>query len=288
MNSQVFAGIAAGVWHQDTLQNISISKELHINSLLDLLEKSDTNIEENNHFNLNPNKFSCFLAHGLHPMKVHENWLNEDGSEDVTQIGKDISLFHEILSENKSFIWAIGETGFDLSNEIMQNKKCKGISKTQLFELQNIAFETCINSAINYELPVILHLRAPWDLCLQKIKWAKKSGLKNLMIHCYSGPAQDMKILSDLSIYCSFGGVPTWEKAINNRNAFIKCHPNFRLLETDSPDLPPEIPGIGKLEVNEPANLKQIIKILAEHLSITESELIKTSNENVLKFLGIL
>jgi TatD DNase family protein len=288
MGSQVFAGISAGVWNQDTLQNISISKDPCYNSVLNFIEKNNTHVEEKDHFKIDPNKFSCFLAHGLHPMNVHENWLNEGGTEDVTQIGKDISLFHEILSDNRNYIWAIGETGFDLSNEVMQNNKCKGISKAQLFELQNIAFETCIHSALKYELPVILHLRAPWDLCLQKIKWAKKLGLKNIMIHCYSGPAQDMKIMSDLSIYCSFGGVPTWEKAVNNRNAFLKCHPHFRMLETDSPDLPPEIPGIGKLKINEPANLKQIIKILAPYLNISEPELIKTSNENILKFLGIL
>jgi Tat protein secretion system quality control protein TatD with DNase activity len=221
-------------------------------------------------------------------MYVHEKWLNEDGSENVTKIGEDISIFQACLSENRSQIWAIGETGFDLSNEILRNNKCKGISKSQLFELQNIAFETCINSAMKFELPVILHLRAPWDICLQKMKWAKKIGLKNMMIHCYSGPAQEMKIMSDLSIYCSFGGVTTWQKAVNNRNAFLKCHSSFRMLETDSPDLPPEIPGIGKLETNEPANLKQIIKILATYLNISENDLIKSSNENILKFLGIL
>lgn len=288
IDSQVFAGIAAGVWNQDTLQNLSIAKDPHLNSILNFLEKSNIYAEEKTDFQINLNKFSCFLAHGLHPMRVHEHWLNEDGSENVEKIGRDISLFHEILLENRNYIWAIGETGFDLSYDVMQNKKCKGISKTQIFELQNIAFETCIYSALKHKLPIILHLRASWDLCLKKIKWAKKLGLKNIMIHCYSGPAQDMKIMSDLSVYCSFGGVPTWKKAVNNRNAFLKCHPHFRLLETDSPDLPPEIPGVGKLEINEPANLKQIIKILAPYVNMSEAELIKSSNENILKFLGIL
>ncbi|APJ03325.1 hypothetical protein AXG55_05165 [Silvanigrella aquatica] len=283
----MFAGIAAGVWNADTLQNIQYYQDSNLNSILEFLKKDQIKLAKNNSYQLNSNKFSCFLAHGLHPIKVHENWLRDDGSEDVEKIGNDIAQFHEILLNNRDLIWAIGETGFDLSNEVIQHKKCKGISKTQLFELQNIAFETCINSAIKHDLPVILHLRAPWDLCIQKLKWAKKMGLKNMMIHCYSGPAEDMNLMSELSIYCSFGGVPTWEKAVHNRNAFIKCQSNLRMLETDSPDLPPEIPGIGRLKSNEPANLRQIIKILAPYLEISDEELISTSNENILKFLGI-
>lgn len=221
-------------------------------------------------------------------MSIHEKWLNLNGTENIEEIGKDRIIFDAILKENKNYIWAIGETGFDLSQEVLQSAKCKGISKAQMIELQNIAFETCVKAAIEYNLPLILHLRAPWDLCIQKIKWAKKEGVSNIMIHCYSGPAQDMKLMAELSVYCSFGGVPTWEKAVHNRNAFLQCNPSFRMLETDSPDLPPEIPGLGKPETNEPAYLSEIIKILASYLKISEAELIKSSNENILKFLTLL
>lgn len=109
-----------------------------------------------------------------------------------------------------------------------------------------------------------------------------------MMIHCYSGPSQELKLMSQLSIYCSFGGVPTWKKAVNNKLSFIKCNSNYRILETDSPDLPPEIPGVDKLKVNEPGNLRKIVEILAPFLNIEEKKLIKSSNENILKFLGIL
>jgi Tat protein secretion system quality control protein TatD with DNase activity len=60
------------------------------------------------------------------------------------------------------------------------------------------------------------------------------------------------------------------------------------MLETDSPDLPPEIPGVGKLTENEPGNLIEISKILAAYLNKTDIELIQSSNENVFRFLGIL
>ena len=220
-------------------------------------------------------------------MYVHENWISNNGIINHVEIEKDINLFHEILARHLNIIYAIGETGFDLSKEILNHPKCKFSTKKNLIDIQSIAFETCINAAIKYDLPIILHLRAPWQLCMQKIRWAKNEGIKNIMIHCYSGSAEELKNLSKLSVYCSFGGVPTWKKSIKNRNAFVKCDPLLRLLETDSPDLPPEIPNFEKLIENEPGNLKEIAQILAPYLNISDIELIKSSNENTLRFLGL-
>lgn len=282
IRQNVVAGIVAGVWNEDTLQNLSFSTDSQFNSNLDFILKNNKQTK-----NINLKKFSCFLSHGLHPMYVHEKWLLPNGSQNKEKIQQDISFFHEILTENLNHIWAIGETGFDLSNTVLEHKNCVHLSKSDIIEIQNRAFEECIYTAIKYNFPVILHLRAPWSLCIQKIKWAKKEGVKNMMIHCYSGPSQELKTLTKLSIYCSFGGVPTWQKAVKNRESFIKCDPLLRMLETDSPDLPPEIPGKGKLAINEPGNLKEIVKILAPHLNISEAELIKSSNKNTLKFLGI-
>nr|WP_272914812.1 TatD family hydrolase [Silvanigrella paludirubra] len=282
IKKNVVTGIVAGVWNEDTLENLSFSMDPNLNSILCFLSKE---MDIKNSFDLN--KFSCFLSHGLHPMYVHEKWILENGKLNNEKISNDLSEFNQILLNNKNKIWAIGETGFDLSNDILKHKNCNSLTKQNLIEIQNIAFENCIQAAINYKLPVILHLRAPWNLCIQKIKWAKNQGVNNMMIHCYSGPAEELKILSKLSIYCSFGAVPTWQKATKNRDAFLKCDPLFRMLETDSPDLPPEIPGVGKLTENEPANLIEISKILAAHLNKTDIELIKSSNENAFRFLGI-
>ncbi|WP_281349643.1 TatD family hydrolase [Fluviispira multicolorata] len=281
LNSSVKSGIVAGIWNNDTLENLSFIENPDLHNLIFFKkEKANINLIQENHF-------VCFLAHGLHPIYVHEKWLNLDGTCNNDLIQTDIKNFKEILYKNINYIWAIGETGFDLSKEILQSEKCKNLTKQDIILLQNIAFEVCVQAAIQYSLPLILHLRGNWNLCLQKIKWAKKSGVKKIMVHCFSGPAEDMKVLSHLSIYCSFGGVPTWKKAIKNRNAFLQCDPNFLMLETDSPDLPPEISDIDKLQKNEPKYLKNIAEILAKYSNTELDYFIKNSNKNILTFLGV-
>lgn len=289
INTGVLSGIVAGVWLEDTLQNVALTQDkIHSNRLCAVLKEEQSSEGKITHTNIKNNIFLCFLAHGLHPINVHKLWLFPDGTENIDRISKDISLFHDILDEHSHKIWAIGEAGFDLSQEIVKHQNCVGISKAQILELQNIAFEACAKIAEKNQLPLILHLRStPWDFCMRKLIWAKDLGVKNIMIHCYSGPPEDMKKLADLGVYCSFGGVTTREKAVRNREAFIKCSSRFRMLETDSPDMPPEIPGLEKLTVNEPANLRKIAKILSEYLNISDIELIKMSNENILRFLNI-
>ncbi|BBH52613.1 TatD family hydrolase [Fluviispira sanaruensis] len=281
LKSSVKSGVVAGVWNNDTLEHLALKD----NKSLENIKFLKKDLQQLN--SIKDDEFICFLAHGLHPMSVHEKWLNADGSCHNESIQSDIQQFKDILYKNLNYIWAIGETGFDLSKDILQSEKCKNLSKQDIIFLQNIAFEVCVQAAIQYNLPLILHLRGSWSLCINKIKWAKNKGVKKIMVHCFSGPAEDMKTLARLSIYCSFGGVPTWEKAVKNRNAFLQCDPNFLMLETDSPDLPPELPDQAKLENNEPKYLKNIAEILAKYANTDLDYFIKNSNKNILNFLGV-
>ncbi len=284
MRAQVKLGVIAGVWNEDTLQNISILTSPELSNLLELLNRES--FHKPNYF-FQENKFSCFLSHGLHPMQVHVKWRDQNAKEDLKLISSDFLLFEKLLTNHLSSIWAIGETGFDLSKEVLQHKNCKGLTKSHILEFQNIAYEFLVRCAVKYNLPLILHLRAPWDFCYERIKWACEQGVQKIMIHCYSGSAEELKKLASLSIFFSFGGVPTWKNASKNREAFMQCPAHLRLLETDSPDLPPEIPHLGKLQFNEPARLKDIVHILAKYLNQSEAELISQTNANILKFLGI-
>lgn len=285
IHSKVKVGVAAGVWNEDTLENIAILTNSDFNDILEFLNRENY---LNSNFQISSNKFSCFLTHGLHPMHIHEKWLNTDGNENIKQITKDFELFNTILKNHLSNIWAIGEAGFDLSKDVMQDTKCKGLAKKQILELQNIAYEYLVECAVKYNLPLILHLRAPWQYCYERIQWALGKGVQKIMIHCYSGSVEELKKLSKHSIFFSFGGVPTWKHALKNREAFIQCPAHLRLLETDSPDLPPELPELGKLPYNEPAMLSNIANILAKYVDLSPNELIDQTNKNILKFLGII
>lgn len=284
IDASVKLGLIAGVWNEDTLQNISLFANPDYSPILDLLNRESF---LNQAFQINENKFSCFLAHGLHPMQIHERWLSKNGDEDIEQIAKDYQTFEKILTTHLSFIWAIGEAGFDLSKSVLLHPNCQGLAKNQILELQNIAYEYLVNCAVKYNLPLILHLRAPWNFCYERITWAKAKGVQKIMIHCFSGSAEELQKLAQLSVFFSFGGVPTWRNAHKSREAFIQCPAHLRLLETDSPDLPPELPELGKLTYNEPARLKDIAQILSKQVNLSTTALIAQTNFNALKFLGV-
>lgn len=278
LENGVCAGLVAGVWNEDTLDIIQ-----------SYFDKDKIIFHRRPTFSLNDlqlNKFSCFLAHGLHPAFIHINWLLEDGLLNEGKMGKDIELFKKILDENQEHIWAIGETGFDLSRDIIQHPSSVRQTKEQILKLQTIAFDVCVEQAIAYDLPLIVHTRNAWKFTLSKLKEARKKGLKNIMIHCYSGSAEELKELEKLKIYCSFGGVTTWKKASKVKGAFVSCKENLRLLETDSPDLSPEFLDGTRLSENEPSTLNFIAKVCASYLNCSMETLVQQININFVNFLA--
>lgn len=271
-------GVAAGIWNEDTLSSISII-ENQPELFYYLTQKNFWQDDISDH------KFGVFLSHGLHPMLVHEKWLDDNGTINTKNLNDDCVAFKKILQENSDYIVAIGESGFDLSKDVLGAEKCKNLNKQKILELQNFAFEVCVQSSVEFSLPLILHLRGNWDLALQKIRWALKQGVPRLMIHCYSGPASVLKTLAELRVYCSFGGVPTWKGAHKNRHALSCCERDFLLMETDSPDLPPEFLDGSKPQKNEPVLLLEIAKQLSQQLNLELYQYVKQCNRNLLTFL---
>ena len=96
----------------------------------------------------------CFAAIGLHPTSVKEDYLNE------------LALVKSEL-ERRKYI-AIGETGIDLYwDQTFLNEQVR-------------AFQTQVEWALEYNLPVIIHVRDSHRETVEALKPYKNRGLKGV------------------------------------------------------------------------------------------------------------
>lgn len=229
--------------------------------------------------------FGVYPALGMHPANIHLKWLTPSGQVNKQKMKDDFLKFGNMLEKHRSCVFAIGETGFDASSEVIDHPSCVGVSKKEILELQLRAFEFCAERAIEYRLPLIIHSRNAWDFTKKAIRNVQLKGQIKIMIHCYSGPAEDMPWIEKNGIFVSFGGVATWNKAHRVRQSCVQTPSRLLLLETDAPDLPPEFLDGRRPAKNEMAFLKEIAKSIAKQRNDLLAHLAEQTAQNFREFL---
>jgi TatD DNase family protein len=152
------------------------------------------------------------------------------------------------LAQNEKVV-AIGETGLDFHYNYSEPPDQKRVFATQL----KIADEL--------NLPVIVHCREAFDETMEILEQFG-SDVKKVVFHCFSGSAEQAKIVLDSGFYISFTGVVTFKNAEKTRDA-AKIVPLDRLmLETDCPYMSPA--PMRKQKINEPALMIHAAGFLAE------------------------
>lgn len=166
------------------------------------------------------------------------------------------------IEDNIDKIIAIGEIGLDY--HYGDNNK----------EKQKELFETQLNLAQKYNLPVIVHSRNATE---DTINILKKYPLLKGIIHCFSGSLETAKIYLKMGFKLGIGGVITFKNS--NLYKVIEILPTDSfVLETDSPYLSPE-PRRG--QKNEPANVKYIAQYICNIKNISLSELATITEKNI-------
>ncbi len=131
---------------------------------------------------------------------------------------------------------ALGEIGLDYH---------WGVPK----EAQMPVFLRQLALAAKARKPIVIHTRDAWEdtLAVLRSEWAA-TGLPCIM-HCFTGNTAQARECLDLGFTLSFGGVTTFPKAGDIREAARIVPEDRLLLETDCPYLAP-VPHRGKR--NEP------------------------------------
>ena len=155
---------------------------------------------------------------------------------------------------------------------------------------QELFYREQLTLARKHDLPVILHVRRSADQLLRQLRRVRVSGG---IAHAFNGSVQQAKAFVDLGFRLGFGGVVTYERALQVRRLATQLPLSSIVLETDSPDIPPhwlyataEEREHGKPQGrNEPGELPRIAAVLAELRGISEEELANATNANAVAAL---
>jgi TatD DNase family protein len=175
----------------------------------------------------------CIPMMGLHPCYVKENYMAE------------LDIVKQWLQKRK--FTAIGEIGLDYYWD------------TTFAAEQKIAFETQMQWALDYDLPIAIHTRNAMGETIEMVKPFAKKGLKGVF-HCFSGSNESAKEIIKMGFYLGIGGVVTYKNA-GVAEALIDIPLDSLMLETDAPYLPP-VPYRGKR--NEPIFMKEVAQKIAD------------------------
>lgn len=175
----------------------------------------------------------CFPMMGLHPCSVKENYKEE------------LSIAHQLLQKKKYY--AVGEIGLDLYWD-----------KTH-FNQQVEAFETQIQWALDFKLPIVIHCRDAFDEIYNTL--LKFKALPKGIFHCFTGTIEQAeKVIALGNFKLGIGGVVTFKNSGLDKT-LEKIDVSHMVLETDSPYLTP-VPYRGQR--NESAYLAIIARRVAE------------------------
>ncbi len=183
----------------------------------------------------------CYPMIGLHP------------TETYCDFSKHLNAMKQILNDDfsvngkKKFI-GIGEVGIDLYRD-----------KSNL-KYQIEAFHTQIGWALEYDLPLVVHLRSAFRELCSVLDNYKNSNIKGVF-HCFSGELDQIeKFLEYRNFLFGIGGVLTYKNS--TLPAVLSEIPLERVvLETDSPYLAP-VPYRGKR--NEPSYIVHVARRVAD------------------------
>jgi TatD DNase family protein len=127
--------------------------------------------------------------------------------------------------------------------------------------------------------PIVIHTREAWDdtLLLLREHWSGGG-----IMHCFSGGPAEARQALDLGFYLSFGGVLTFPKAEELREAARMAPEDRLLIETDAPYLAP-VPKRGKR--NEPAFIVETARRLAEVRSVAPEHIAEVTTANFERLL---
>lgn len=199
----------------------------------------------------------CHAAIGLHPTSVDENYIEE------------LSVVETELKRRRYI--AIGEIGLDLYWD-----------KTHL-DKQIICFRQQLEWALQYDLPVIIHIRDAFDETVQAMLPYRGKGLRGVF-HSFTGTKdQALKLLTFDNFFLGINGIVTFK---NSGLAEVVAQLNVEklLLETDAPYLTPA-PFRGKR--NESSYVKLVCEKMADIFGKTVRDIEKITSESACRLFNI-
>jgi TatD DNase family protein len=181
---------------------------------------------------------------------VHPWWVETSGS---VELEAQFALLESCASRAD----AIGETGLDYSKKRDSSR----------FSLQQEYFRKHLELARSLGKPLVLHVVAAHAEALRMISEANPG--VPMLVHAFSGSAEEAALWVKLGAFLSFGGVILREKGHQKAKKALLATPLSNLLfETDAPDQ-----AWRPDHINEPALVVEVYQGAARLLGVPAAEL---------------
>lgn len=194
-------------------------------------------------------------AYGLHPM-----YLSAHRAEHLDALPGWIERERPV---------AVGECGLDFFVE--------GLDP----DTQRRYFVRQLEIARDFGLPVILHARRAVDEVIATLR--RIGGLRGV-VHSFSGSAEQARQLWAIGFHLGIGGPVTYERAQRLRRMVASMPIEQLLLETDSPDQP-DAGWRGRR--NEPARLREVLRVVAELRGEPEEQVAEATTANAARLFAL-
>ncbi len=214
------------------------------------------------------------MHNALAVAKSHENvWasigFHPHNAKDVSD--DDLATMEKLAVENGKIV-AIGEAGLDYHYDHSPRQIQRKIFRDQLGIAERVG------------KPVVVHCREAFDETMAILdEFAGR--LKDVVIHCYSGTAEQTELLLDRGYYISFTGIVTFKKSVQTRQAAGMVPLEKMMIETDCPYMSPE--PVRNTRPCEPAMMVHIARRLAEVKGMDFEEFAGAVTETSVRFFGL-
>ena len=188
--------------------------------------------------------------------------------EDCEKFNNDTAKKIMNLAQHKKVV-GIGEIGLDY-HYTKENK-----------EIQKRVFVTQLEIAKSLDLPVVIHDREAHQ---DTIEILKESGLKKVLLHCYSGSVEFMRECTKLGYKIALGGVVTFKNAREPKEVAASVELDNLMLETDCPYLAPH-PFRG--QENSPKFIGFVAKEIANLRNMPYDSVVAQTSKNAKEFFNL-
>ena len=184
-------------------------------------------------------------------------------------------------------VMALGEIGLDYHYDFAPR------------HVQRDVFVEQMRIARDARMPIVIHTREAWEdtLALIEEHWvppklagdSRHNGTSGpvpipSIMHCFSGGPAEAERCVELGFYLSFGGIVTFPKAAEVREAARTAPLDRILVETDAPYLAP-VPKRGKR--NEPAFMVETARKLASLRETSLEEIAAATSRNFERLINV-
>lgn len=211
------------------------------------------------------------LAHsfdgGCYALGIHPVYIKDAVEDDLLCLEQHIKR----ALEDPRFV-AIGEIGLDFFIPELAQEPWR--SKQERF------YAAQLDLAVQYDLPVILHVRKSHDILLKYLRRRKRIGG---IAHAFNGSFQQAAQFAEQGFALGMGGAMTFTRAKQIRRLAQQMPLQDLVLETDAPDIPPAWLDIGAR--NEPGEVAGVAQTLASLRDLESEHIIEATGANACRVL---